>query len=85
MHTLEIVEVEENVKAQHKEVRLFADLFCFMGISFVYATSRNVGFRTTGFILKRQSPSLKKTLMSVFDARTNNGFNVKIRDIDLEF
>ena len=82
---LEIVEVEENIKAPYKQVRLFADIFWYMGLPFVHYTSENICFRTSALIPNRESQSLKKALTSVFDAYTNNNFNVKTLDADLEF
>lgn len=72
---LEIVEVEENVKAPHEELRLFADVFWFIGLPFVRAMSKNIGFRTSALTPSRESPSLKKALTSAFDTLTNNNFN----------
>ena len=74
---LEIIEVEENFKAPHKGVRLFADVFWFMELPFFDAMPENIYLRTTSLIPNRESPSLKKALISAFDACTNNGFNVK--------
>ena len=52
---LEIVEVEENVKSPHKEVRLFEDDFWFMVIPFAHAMFENIGFRITELIPNRES------------------------------
>ena len=82
---MEIVEIEENVKIPHKEVRLFVCVFWFIGLQSFYAMPENIGFRTTVLMPNRECQALKKGLISAFDACTKNGFNAKTLYADLEF
>jgi len=83
--SIPLQKVPSALKTIHKDVRLFIDIFFINGIPFLHSISQNIGLRTAEVLPDRYIDSILSQLKKAINTYTDNGFNIKLIDADLEF